>query len=214
MLCCGNYQTETLVPAATSWAEARQLGELALKIAREIGQRSGEAYALRAIGQCLGFRGEYTQALGLAQDGLRVAEEIGHRQWMAAGHWVLGALYLDLLVLPTAQQHLEQAVALAQEIGSLFWIRITTGFLAMVHMLQHDLAQAESLAHALRLILILLPKRSGSGSSGMHVQSSHSPATIHILPCTSPINFSHPPASRVSLAFPACRNCVGRYSPN
>jgi DNA-binding CsgD family transcriptional regulator len=145
MLCCGNYQTATLVPAATSWAEARQLGELALKNAREIDQRSGEAYSLRAIGQCLGFRGEYTQALGLAQDGLRVAEEIGHRQWMAAGHWVLGALYLDLLVLPTAQQHLEQAVALAQESGSLFWIRTTTGFLAMAHMLQHDLAQAESL---------------------------------------------------------------------
>ncbi|HEY6410476.1 MAG TPA: tetratricopeptide repeat protein, partial [Ktedonobacteraceae bacterium] len=145
MLCCGNYQTETLVPAATSWDEARQLGELALKIAREIGQRSGEAYALRAIGQCLGFRGEYAQALGLAQDSLRVAEEIGHRQWMAAGHWVLGALYLDLLVLPTAQQHLEQAVTLAQESGSLFWIRTTTGFLAKTHMLQHDLAQAESL---------------------------------------------------------------------
>jgi tetratricopeptide (TPR) repeat protein len=145
MHCCGNYQTETLAPAATSWAEARQLGELALKIAREIGQRSGEAYTLRAIGQCLGTRGEYARALEVAQDGLRVAVEIGHRQWMAAGHWVLGALYLDLLVLPTAQQHLEQAVALAQESGSLFWIRTTTGFLAMAHMLQHDLAQAESL---------------------------------------------------------------------
>jgi DNA-binding CsgD family transcriptional regulator len=145
MHCCGNYQTETLVPAATRWAEARQHGELALKTAREIGQRSGEAYALRAIGQCLGPRGEYARALEVAQDGLRVAEEIGHRQWMAAGHWVLGALYLDLLVLPTAQQHLEQAVALAQESGSLFWIRTTAGFLAMTYILQHDLAQAESL---------------------------------------------------------------------
>ena len=81
----------------------------------------------------------------MAQDGLRVAEEIGHRQWMAAAHWVLGALYLDLLVLPTAQQHLEQAVALARESGSLFWIRTTTGFLAMAHILLHDLARAESL---------------------------------------------------------------------
>jgi tetratricopeptide (TPR) repeat protein len=142
---CGNYQTETLVPAATSWADAHQMDELALKVAREIGQRSGEAYALRALGQCLGPRGEYAQALELAQDGLRIAEEIGHRQWMAAGHWVLGALYLDLLVLPTAQQHLEQAVALAQESGSLFWIRTTTGFLAMTQMLQHDVTQAESL---------------------------------------------------------------------
>jgi DNA-binding CsgD family transcriptional regulator len=43
------------------------------------------------------------------------------------------------------QQKRRLFTALAQESGSLFWIRTTTGFLAMAHMLQHELAQAGSL---------------------------------------------------------------------
>jgi tetratricopeptide (TPR) repeat protein len=50
MLCCGNYQTETLVQTTVGFAEALKLGELALKIAGEIGQHSDEAYALIHIG--------------------------------------------------------------------------------------------------------------------------------------------------------------------
>src|SRR6266571_119421 len=116
MLCGGNYQTETLVPAAGGFAESLHQGELALKIAGEIGQRSDEAYTLIHMAMCLGPRGEYARALEVAQRGLVIAEEIEHRQWVTAGHRALGALYLDLLVLPMAQQHLEQALALAQEL--------------------------------------------------------------------------------------------------
>src|SRR5947209_20213986 len=148
MLCGGNYQTETLVPAAVGFAESLQQGELALKIAGEIGQRSDEANTLILMAMCLGPRGEYARALELAQRGLAIAEDIEHRQWMAAGHRALGALYLDLLVLPTAQQHLEQALALAQETGSRFWTRIVSEFLALVSLAQHDVTRAESLLNA------------------------------------------------------------------
>src|SRR5207248_11314149 len=86
--------------------------------------------------------------LAVAQQGLAIAGEIEHRQWMTAGHRALGALYLDLLVLPTAQQHLEQALALAQEVGSWNWIRIISGFLAPTYLLQHDQASANSLLTA------------------------------------------------------------------
>src|SRR5205823_7996675 len=148
MLCGGHYQNDTEVPAAVGFAELLHQGELALKIAGEIGQRSDEAYTLIQMAMCLGPRGEYARALEVAQRGLAIAEEIEHRQWMTAGHWVLGALALDLLALSQARLHLEQAMALAQEVGSWNWIRIISGFLAPTYLLQHDQASADSLLTA------------------------------------------------------------------
>ena len=146
LMCCGgNYQSETLVPAVMGFAESLKHGELALKIAGEIGRRSDEAYALIQMGMCLGSRGEYARALEVAQRGLAIAEEIEHRQWMTAGHWTLGAFALDVLALPQARLHLEQALALAQQIRSQIWIRFSAGLLARVYLLQQDLAGAESL---------------------------------------------------------------------
>jgi DNA-binding CsgD family transcriptional regulator len=60
----------------------------------------------------------------------------------------LGALYLDLLALSEAQQHLEQALAFAQEIGSWFWTRNSSALLASVYIGLNDLAQAEALLTA------------------------------------------------------------------
>jgi DNA-binding CsgD family transcriptional regulator len=148
MMCGGMYETETLVPAAVGFADSLHFGEQALKIAGEIGQRSDEAHTLIQMAMCLGPRGEYARALEVAQRGLAIAEEIEHRQWMTAGHRALGALYLDLLALSEAQQHLEQALALAQEVGSWNWIRIISGFLAPAYLLQHDQSSADLLLTA------------------------------------------------------------------
>jgi DNA-binding CsgD family transcriptional regulator/predicted negative regulator of RcsB-dependent stress response len=63
---------------------------------------------------------------------------------MTAAHCVLGALYLDLLELSMACQHLKQALTLAHEIGSQHWISGSAGFLASASILLNDLAQAES----------------------------------------------------------------------
>src|SRR5258708_17305580 len=63
LLCCGNYQTETLVPAAAGFAESLQQGQLALKVAGAIGQRSDATYDLIHMGMCLGPRGQYARAL-------------------------------------------------------------------------------------------------------------------------------------------------------
>jgi len=144
----GVYQSETVVPTSISFAESLRFGELALKIAREIGQRSAEAFALLGLGQYLGPRGEYARALEVAQASLALSEQIEHRQWMTYGYWEVGVLYLDLLALPEARQHLEQALALAQEIGSLHWMRIVSAFLARAYLLQEDLTQAESILTA------------------------------------------------------------------
>ena len=141
----GQYETETMVPAPTSFAECLHFGEQALRVAREIGQRPAEIYALCALGQLLGPRGEYAYALKVAQDGLALAEQIEHHEWMTNGLWELGALYLDLLALPEARTSLERALALAHEVGSWNWIRIVSGFLARTLILQKDFKQAESI---------------------------------------------------------------------
>ncbi len=139
----GGYEIETMVPATTSFALSLHFGEQALKTAREIGQPSAEVYALFALAQYLGPHGEYARALEAAQASLACAEQIEHRQWLAAAHWQVGVLALDLLALPEAQQHLEQALALAREVGSWNWIRIVSGFLAPAYLLQHDLTRAD-----------------------------------------------------------------------
>ena len=144
----GGYETETMVPAPTSFAESLHFGELALQTAHEIGQRSAEAYALVALAQYLGPRGEYARALEVAQASLALSEQIEHRQWMIFGYWQSGVLYLDLLALPEALQQLEQALALAHEVGSWNWMRIVSGYLARAYLLQQDFTKAESILTA------------------------------------------------------------------
>src|SRR5260370_27762087 len=144
----GGYETDTMVSATTSFAESLHFGELALQTARDIGQRSAEAYALFALAQYLGQRGEYARAVEMAQASLALSEQIEHRQWLTAAHWQLGVLYLDLLALPEAQHHLEQALALAQEIGSCDWIPNGSGIRSSAYLLQQDLTKAESILAA------------------------------------------------------------------
>ena len=144
----GIYQGETMVPASISFADSLHFGELALKTAREIGQRSAEAYTLLSLAHYLGPHGEFARALEMAQVGLAISEQIEHRQWMTFGHWQVGVLYLDLLALPEAQQHLEQALAMAQEVSSWNWVRIVSAFLARVLIFQKDFTKADSILAA------------------------------------------------------------------
>jgi DNA-binding CsgD family transcriptional regulator len=141
----GLYWIETLAPAITSFAELLPYGERALKIAREIGQRSGEAYAVDTLGLCYLCLGEYAQALEVVRKGLHLAEEIAHHQWLIVGHLGLGGLYFDLLSLTEARQHLEQALALAHEIGSRYWTCYASAILALAHIARQDLTRAGSI---------------------------------------------------------------------
>jgi DNA-binding CsgD family transcriptional regulator len=144
----GGYEVETMVPGPIGFAESLRFGEQALQTARDIGQRSAEIYALLGTAQYLGPHGRYARALELAQTGLTFAQQIEHRQWMTFGHWQVGVLYFDLLALSEAQQHLEQALALAHEVGSWNWIRIVSAFLARTYVLQQDLRKAASILSA------------------------------------------------------------------
>jgi tetratricopeptide (TPR) repeat protein/DNA-binding CsgD family transcriptional regulator len=136
--------TNTMVSDAATLAELLPDVEKALKIAREIGQRPGEAYALYQLGLCLSAQGEYMRALDTLKQSLLIAEELEHHQWMITAHWATGALYLDLLAPLIAQHHLKQALRLSHEISSKHWINTTTGSLASAWILQGELEQAEA----------------------------------------------------------------------
>ncbi|TMC86914.1 MAG: tetratricopeptide repeat protein, partial [Chloroflexi bacterium] len=140
------YHSDALI-AVTSLAEVLPDAERAVKVAREIGQRSAESYALFQLGLCLGSQGEYTYALAACQQSLHIAEEIEHRQWQTEAHAMLGGVYDGLLANRQASDNFEQALVLAEETHSLFWTRMATGYLASVSILLHDYARAEALLH-------------------------------------------------------------------
>ena len=137
--------TNTMVSDATTLAELLPDVEMAIKIAREIGQRPGEAYALYQLGLCQSAQGEYRRALDTLQQSLLIAEELEHHQWMITAHWATGALYLDLLSPLIAQHHLKQALRLSHEMSSKHWINTSTGSLASAWILQGEFEQAEAL---------------------------------------------------------------------
>nr|HET6900943.1 AAA family ATPase [Ktedonobacteraceae bacterium] len=146
-MCAATYHTDALI-AVASLAEVLPDAERAVKVAREIGQRSAESHALFQLGTCLGSQGEYTHALAACQQSLYIAEEIEHRQWQTAAHAMLGGVYSGLLAHRQASDHFEQALLLAQETHSLFWTRMATGYLASAAIQLHELAQAETILHA------------------------------------------------------------------
>jgi DNA-binding CsgD family transcriptional regulator len=137
------YQTDTMIPDVAHVSEALPDGELALHIARETEQRAAETYALITLAFCLGPQGDYARGLAYARQGIHLAEEIDHRQWMAAAHCALGTLYRDLLAFPQALQHLERALHLATETCSFHWIHTARGHLASAYVMAGELLQAE-----------------------------------------------------------------------
>jgi DNA-binding CsgD family transcriptional regulator len=146
---CGlSYTTDVVVPAAMDKGESITWSERALQIARQIGWRAGEASALVISAFTLGACGQYGRALESVHRGLKIAQEIEHRQWICMGHRSLGALYVDLLALPAARRHLEQALSIAKAIGSLYQVRIATAGLITISILEHDLVQAQALLDA------------------------------------------------------------------
>jgi DNA-binding CsgD family transcriptional regulator/tetratricopeptide (TPR) repeat protein len=120
----------------------------AVQLARQIDWRAGEASVLMYTGLALGPRGRYARAMEAAQQCIAIATEIEHRHWAMAGHWTLGAIYLDLLWLPQARRYLEQALQMAAATGHQFSIRMASSFLAETCIAQGDHARAKAVLDA------------------------------------------------------------------
>ncbi len=121
--------TDTAVSAATMPIAVRD-GQAALQLARSIHQRSGEAYALNFLGVAYAAQGEFGLALTHARAGLALAEAIQHTQWQIAGFHAVGIVCTELLDQRDARICLEQALELAGQISSPYWINMASGDLA------------------------------------------------------------------------------------
>ncbi|HYN87337.1 MAG TPA: AAA family ATPase [Ardenticatenaceae bacterium] len=145
----GSFQTDMMIGPDVPLAERTERMERSLRLARDIGWRSGEAFALFMLVAALGPQGEYARALECGRASIEIAEEIEHHQWITGACCMVGLLYLDLLTPEEAEPHLERGLALANELRSLYWIRCTVAALASAHTLKGDFQKAESLLAAI-----------------------------------------------------------------
>jgi tetratricopeptide (TPR) repeat protein len=139
------YYVQLMVATPVANAEARQYIAEAHVIAREIGWRPGEAYALVNRGGLLCSSGEYAEGIANAQAGLALAREIEHEQWQAFACMMLGMVYTDLMAFDKARAYLERGLALARAVASLNFERSLAGqlvFLATLHGSARERARA------------------------------------------------------------------------
>jgi DNA-binding CsgD family transcriptional regulator len=116
----------------------------ALDIAREIGWRSGEAFALGVLSTCLAAAGRYGDALSAGHEALAVATEIEHQGWLVLTHNSLCHIHFDLLDAPTACWHGEQARRRAAKAGGRLF-HMATSFLAQAHLQAREPERARAI---------------------------------------------------------------------
>lgn len=137
-----SYMADTSLCPQVDFDESVQQFDEALHIAQKLGWQSGEAGAYMYGGLGFGARGAYRLALEAGEKALEIASEIEHRLWRAGAQMLLGRVYLDLLALTQAQDHLEQALAQAKDINTAFMVNANSAFLALTHIGQGNLSQA------------------------------------------------------------------------
>ncbi len=133
-----NLPGEADVTPPGNLQEAVHWAEEAITVARAIGWRAGEAYGQMGLAACTLAGGDYGRALALIKSGGAIAEEIGHRVWIAGTGMSLGGICAELLAFPAARRHLERARAEAEAIGLAWFARLAAIALARISLLESD----------------------------------------------------------------------------
>lgn len=141
----GSYMSMTAVPAPAELEDLIHKGDEAIELARQMGWRPTEAYALVFQAVDLGIHGEFDRAQQAAEASLAIAHEIEHDFNITTAHFVLGALSLDLLDAEAAREHLQKAYELAGKTGAGFVTSTIAGFLVHAHLTLGDLKHADTL---------------------------------------------------------------------
>jgi DNA-binding CsgD family transcriptional regulator/tetratricopeptide (TPR) repeat protein len=127
----------------------RDLAE-ALHLAREIEWAAGEAFTDLIFGVTLAYFGRLGGALAYAQQGLRLATEIDHQQWVAGAHDALARTSLFLLTPEQALFHVEAGLKVARALGSAFWIANLVDIQMQAYVLQGQPKLAEAALQEMR----------------------------------------------------------------
>ncbi|HEX2995243.1 MAG TPA: AAA family ATPase [Anaerolineales bacterium] len=136
---------ETVITSAESRVEKQHMIVEALELTRQTGWTAGQAFTEWSAAVGLANQGFFGEALTHADESLRIATEIEHRQWITAAYYALGHAYVLMLQANLAIRNLEQGLTRAKELGSAWWIGNITTDLANAHLLNGDPEQAHSL---------------------------------------------------------------------
>ncbi|HEX5166805.1 MAG TPA: AAA family ATPase [Thermomicrobiales bacterium] len=143
-------EVTSVIPALAAGIDWRRSANEALAIAREMGWRAGEAYALVLLGSAQTSVGQFEQALRTLSEVISISTEIGHMFWLMCAHESTGVIQYLMLDLEQAQASIEQAVQLAHDLRAGSKIRSTTALLALVMIELGDLERADTLLRPLR----------------------------------------------------------------
>jgi DNA-binding SARP family transcriptional activator len=116
----------------------------ALRIAREIDSVPDQAWAYWSSGLFHTVHGQFGCAHKDLQIGLRIASEIGHREFVVANRFAQGIWYTELFAPDQARRQLEGALTLAKDLHSATMIHLVTGALAAVYLLIDDKQTAQT----------------------------------------------------------------------
>jgi DNA-binding CsgD family transcriptional regulator len=143
-LTAGTYQSDAGATEPMGFDEALGHAERAVTLAEEMDWRSGLCITCIVAGMFLAARGRFDRGFSYFNRCISNAQEIGHRQWVAAGMSGLGALYVDMLAADAARQVLEPALATAREMGSRLWELSSTPALASAFLLSGEFDASET----------------------------------------------------------------------
>jgi tetratricopeptide (TPR) repeat protein len=124
----GLVQTQFLTYLGEAYVFADRLEDAlecagrALTFAREGGQRTHEAWALRVLGEVNARHDPPDHAEGHYREALALAEELGMRPLVAHCHLGLGKLYRRTGARAQAQEHVATATALYRDMGMTYWL--------------------------------------------------------------------------------------------
>ncbi len=122
--------------------------EEALRLTRETNSQTGQAFVEFVTSLVYLSFGEFGLSYSHARESLRIATAIEHREWLAAAHVALGQLYVLMMQPDLAIAALNAGLAEARSLGSDFWTKYLTLYLALAHILKHEYAQAEAILDA------------------------------------------------------------------
>ena len=145
----GPGMCETVGSALWPPAACLRDADEATRLAEGADWTAGQIYADLQAGVTLVASGELGQGLDRLGRALDMAITIDHRQWIAAAHIFLGQAHVLVLAPGVARDHLQIALATALDLGSDWWIAVSTAYLAPAHLQDGDSAGAEGALAAL-----------------------------------------------------------------
>lgn len=127
-----------------STPEATSDFDEAFRIAREIGSTSDQAWACWASAMLYTVKCRFGQALDVLQSGLKIAAEVGHREYLVGNLCVMAEWYIELFSPIQAREKLIEAMTLAKELRSPTWDHVIVAVLAKAYMMSDDLKSAHA----------------------------------------------------------------------